>query len=422
MFGLYSVFSGVRPLRPELEVFFIDMDAYFASVEQLDAPERSGKPLAVTPVLAPTGCCIACSYEARAFGVRTGCCVRDARKACPDIAIVQARPDRYIQIHHQVLDAIDTVLPVTEVESIDECWCRLLANERAADTVRQLARGVKEAIRARIGPLSCSIGVGPNRLIAKTASALDKPDGLTLLPRASLPGQLRELRLTDLPGVSKGVNRRLRAAGVHSIEDLYARSPEQLRHAWGSVLGIYWWHWIRGDWLDGPPTRRRTVGHQHVLAPEYRTTERARGVSLRLLSKAAQRMRSLNYVATRLSLWIELLDRGSWKDWAPVSRTDDTVELHRVLRTLWRDAPGAAVLQVGVRLEGLEPASAQLPLFPGERARRDLMRAIDIINRRAGADTIYIAAMHHERKTAPRRIPFGAPPDLSLPDRDGSDW
>ncbi|MCB9837732.1 MAG: DUF4113 domain-containing protein [Phycisphaeraceae bacterium] len=407
---------------PELEVLFIDMNAYFASVEQMDHPEHRGRPLAVTPVLAPTGCCIACSYEARAFGVKTGCCVRDAKRACKDIAIVRARPDRYVRVHHQILDAIDSVVPVTQVDSIDECWTRLLSNERPLEIARGLALGVKAAIRERVGPLTCSIGIAPNRLIAKTASDMRKPDGLTIIPRSSLPGILTGLSLTDFPGISKGVNRRLRAAGIHTVEDLYARTPEQLRRAWGSVLGVYWWHWLRGDRAEGPATRRRTVGHQHVLAPQFRTTERARGVSLRLLSKAAQRMRSLDYVATRLSLWLELCNDRPWRDWAPVARTNDTIELNRVLLTLWKDAPGGAVLQVGVRLEDLEPIDTQLPLFPEERARRSLMEAIDRINRKGGADTIYLASMHHERKTAPRRIPFGAPPDLNLPDSDGSDW
>jgi len=407
---------------PELEVLFIDMDAYFASVEQMDNPQLRGRPVGVTPVLAPTGCCIACSYEARADGVKTGCSVRDARRRCPGITIVKARPDRYVGIHHELLGAIDTVIPVSEVESVDECWCRLMVNERSPERVASLARGIKSAIRSRIGTLTCSIGVVPNRLLSKTVGGMNKPDGVTVLPRSSLPGPLVDLRLTDFPGISKGINRRLRSADIHTVRELYARTPEQLRSAWGSVIGIYWWHWIRGDQLSSAKTHRRTVGHQHVLAPEYRSPTRARGVSIRLLSKAAQRMRSLGYVATRISLWIQLVRDRSWGDWSPVARTDDTVELNHEMLRLWRDAPVGDVLQVGVRLEGLEPVDAQLPLFPGERSRRSLMRAIDTINLRGGSDTVYIAAMHNERKTAPRRIPFGAPQDLDLPDTDGTGW
>lgn len=411
------------PYQPiELETLFIDMDAYFASVEQMDRLELRERPIAVTPVLAPTGCCIATSYEARAAGVKTGCGVREAQRLCPEITVVKARPDRYITVHHQILAAIDSVIPVVQVESVDECWCRLLANERSPAAVDRLVSGIKSAIVSRIGPITCSIGIAPNRLIAKTAAGMRKPDGMMSIRRSELPGPLRALGLTDLPGISKGINRRLRTAGIHTIDDLYGRSAEELRLAWGSVLGVYWWHWIRGDELPGPKTHRRTVGHQHVLAPEFRASGRARGVSLRLLSKAAQRMRSLGYVAGRLSLWLGFVGGGSWGDWAPVARTDDTAELHGELLKLWRDAPTGNVLQVGVRLEGLVLADVQLPLFGAERSRRSLMEVMDRINRRGGADTIYLAAMHNERKTAPRRIPFGAPPDLELPDADGSGW
>ncbi len=407
---------------PELEILFVDMDAFFASCEQVDRPLLRGRPIAVAPIDGPSGCCIATSYEARAQGVKTGCRVRDALQLCPGITIVKARPDRYVEVHHKLLAAIESVVPVSEVESVDECWCRLLTNERDPAWLQRAADAIKAEMRSSIGPLTCSIGVAPNRLLAKVASGMHKPDGFTVLPRSSLPGPLLDLSLTDLPGISSGINRRLRSAGISTMQDLYARSAPQLRTAWGSVLGIYWWHWIRGDQLPGPKGHRRTVGHQHVLAPEYRPFERARGVSLRLLSKATQRMRSLGYVATRLSLHLHLVGSGSWGDWSPVSRTNDTMELHGELLKLWTDAPRANVLQVGVRLEGLVPADHQLPLFGGERERRSLMEAIDLINRRGGADTLYLGAMHNERKTAPRRIPFGAPPSLDLPDQDGSAW
>lgn len=408
--------------HPQLAVMFIDMDAYFASVEQMDNPHLKGTPVAVTPIDAPTGCCIATSYEARRHGVKTGCMVRDARAKCPGITIVNARPDRYIQVHHTVLDAIESAVHVTEVESIDECRCQLLSNEQPKDAALRIANAVKLSLWKRVGSLTCSIGVGPNRLIAKVAAGMNKPDGVTVIQRDDLPHAIEHLELTDLPGISRGIARRLRAHSITTIAQLYQRTEHDLRKGWGSVLGSYWWHWIRGHQLDTPKTHRRTISHQHVLAPEFRSPEHAPGVSLRLLSKAAQRMRSLNYVTSRIALTVIPVNGRAWSDWTPISPTDDTITLHQHLQNLWGAAPKGNTMQLGVRLENLTPKAHDLPLFPQEKTSRDLMAAIDAINQRAGADTIYLGAMHDQRKTAPRRIPFGSPPDLALPDTDGNSW
>jgi len=107
---------------------------------------------------------------------------------------------------------------------------------------------------------------------------------------------------------------------------------------------------------------------------------------------------------------------NAWSDWMPMRPTADTIELHNALAAMWHDVPSGRILQLGVRLEGLERADAQLPLFDHEQKREALMEAIDAINRRCGADAVYLGVMHHQRNTAPRRIPFGKPPDLELPD------
>ncbi|GAB4549976.1 MAG: DNA polymerase IV [Phycisphaerales bacterium] len=411
---------------PELEVLFIDMDAFFASVEQMDHPHLRGRPVGVTPTPGPSGCCIATSYEARRHNVKTGCRVGEARQRCPGITIVRSRPDRYIEVHHAVLAAIEKCVPVACVESVDECWALLMKNEQPRDRAETIALAIKEQIRQDVGPITCSIGIASNRLVAKVAGAMRKPDGLSVVERSSLPGALLGLELTDLPGIADNIARRLRAHRIVTMEDLYAQSPAQLRAAWGSVLGVYWWHWIRGERVEGPATRRRTVGHQHVLAPKFRSPEHARGVAVRLLSKAAQRMRSLGYAATRLSMHIRYTDRSGWADWSPVDETDDTIALTDELYTLWARAPRREVMRIGVTLEGLSPANRQLLLpfdAPGTAAGRgpdagrgQLMRALDVVNRKHGHDAVYLGSMHAERKSAPRRIPFGQPPDLSLPD------
>ncbi|GAB5494996.1 MAG: DNA polymerase IV [Phycisphaerales bacterium] len=404
--------------QPDLEVLFLDFDAFFAGVEQMDRPELRGRPIVVTPTPGPSGCCITASYEARAYGIKTGIRAGEAMELCPEVTIVRSRANRYIQVHHELVEAIGTAMCIESVDSVDELWGRLLANERSRPEAERIARNVKRAIREQVGPITCSIGIAPNRLIAKVAGGMQKPDGLTVIGRSELPGPLLELSLTDLPGISTGINRRLRAKGITTIEDLYNRSKRQLREAWGSVNGEYWYHWIRGDHLLGPKTRRQTIGHQHVLSPQYRAHDKAWGVAVRLLSKAAQRMRREGYVASRLSLVVRYTDRKSWGDWAPLGATADTVEMYETLVQLWRDAPVSEVLMVGVTLMDLSPPDSQMPLFEGERNSRQLWAAIDKINARYGVDKVYIATMHGQKDAAPRRIPFGRPPDLRLADVD----
>lgn len=404
--------------NPDLEVMFIDFDCYFAGVEMMDNPELRGRPVVITPTPGPSGCCITSSYEARAFGIKTGCRVSDARKLCPDVVNVRARPARYIEVHHQLIEAIESAVHITSVDSVDECWGQLMANERERSAAERIARSVKAAIRERVGSVTCSIGVAPNRLIAKVVGGFNKPDGLTIVGRSELPGALLDLDLTDLPGINTGINRRLRAKGIATVADLYERTPAQLREAWGSIDGVRWWHWIRGDHLTGPKTRRRTVGHQHVLAPEYRAHDRAWGVAVRLLSKAAQRMRSMDYVAGKLALSVRYTDGRGFGDWSPLGGTGDTVVMYNVLRSMWDEAPVSDVLSIGVTLLDLELKAAQMPLFDRERAMQDLWGVIDRINAKCGVDTVYMAPMHGERGSAPRRIPFGKPPDLRLADLD----
>lgn len=413
--------------RPELEVLFVDMDAFFASVEQMDHPPLRARPVGVTPTPGPTGCCIATSYEARARGVKTGCRVGEAERLCPGIVIRRSRPDRYIEIHHAILGAIGRCVPVTRVESVDECWALLMENERPRERAETIALAIKEQIRQDIGPLSCSVGVGPNRLIAKIAAGMNKPDGLTVIERSRLPGALLRLELTDIPGIARGISARLAAHGITGVQDLYARSLSELRSAWGSVLGEYWYHWIRGERIDTPATRTRSVGHQHVLAPKFRDPERARAVGVRLVAKAAQRMRSMDRRTRRLSLGVRFADGQHWGAWTPIDATSDTIALTHAYFALWDRCPKGRVFAVSVTLEGLEREGVQLLLpypstpIPSSHARSDLMHAIDVANRKHGHDAVYLGSMHHARDSAPRRIPFAWIPDLALPDIEERD-
>lgn len=396
---------------------FVDMNAYFASVEQQFRPELRGRPVAVAAVQADSTCCIAVSYEAKPYGIRTGTGVGEAKRRCPDIRIIEARPEVYVRVHHQIIAAVETVLPVEKVCSIDEMACRLLGREREPQRAVALGRQVKRAIAERVGEhLRCSVGVAPNRFLAKVASDLQKPDGLTLITPADLPQRLYALGLTDLPGIGRRMRNRLWSHRVMSVEQLCALSKAQMRAIWGSVVGEYYWHWLRGHEPPQPATRRTTIGHSHVLPPELRTQEGARAVLVKLIHKAAMRLRRSGYWAGRLSVYVSFgRDESGWEGAVALGQCQDTRTMLQAFDVLWPLRPPGRITQVAATLSELTaPHSAAEPLFPQGRADLHLARVMDRINVRFGGRGIYPASMLAAEKedAAPMRIAFNHIPDI----------
>lgn len=421
-----------------LHCLYVDMNSFFASVEQHLDPRLRGKPVAVVPVLADTTSVIAASYPAKAFGVKTGVRVGEAKRMCPGLILVTGGHDQYIKFHHKVLAAIDTVIPVDRVCSVDEFACRLLREEREPANARKIAQRVKDAIRTLVGEsLTCSVGVAPNRFLAKVAADMQKPDGLTVLEKKDLPGALYGLKLMDLPGIGAKMHERLKSAGISSVERLCSLGEDELRRAWGSVVGGEWFHRLRGETLAEHRTITRSIGHSHVLSPKRRDEEEARAVGVRLLTKVAQRARAMGYVGEQLSVGVRYLTpRGE-----PARKWDHTVRLSpvglpggggggenetgallRAFAAAWAKKPPGRMLKLGITLHGLTPlASATPTLFVEKRDGGRLSKALDAINKKYGSDTLYPASMHSAKKSAPRRIAFGNIPDLEVPDTDGGE-
>jgi DNA polymerase-4 len=398
-----------------LRHLFVDMNAYFASVEQHDRPELRGKPVAVVAVMTDRTCCLAASYEAKRFGIKTGTGVREARQMCRGLKIVEARPPLYVWIHGQIVEAVDAVIHVEKVYSIDEMSCRLNPDDRTPERAAELAREVKRSIAHRIGPtLRCSVGIAPNVLLAKVASDIQKPDGLTILEDRELPERMFSLTPRDLPGIGSRMEERLRKAGIHTMEQLYAATVEQLARVWNSrLLGETWWRRIRGEDLPEVPTHRRTVGHSHVLPPEFRSDAGARAVMTRLLHRAAARLRRLDYWTGALSIRLDYLGGGGWHETARFPPVRDTLSLLESFDRLWPAVLDARPLKVSLTLHDLAAAAGMsLPLFPEDRVRSTLADAMDSINERLDTCGICFGGMLGAEHTAPLRIPFAAIPEL----------
>jgi DNA polymerase-4 len=391
---------------------FLDLNSYFASVEQELRPELRGKPIAVVPLMADTTFCIAASYEAKAFGVKTGTRVDDAKKMCPRLVCVQARHDAYVKFHHAIVDAVESCVPVHAVVSIDEMACKLTGSQQQVEKATKLALRIKQTIKDNVGStLRCSIGLAPNRFLAKVASDMQKPDGLTIIEQKDLPDILFKLRTIDFPGIGRQMEKRLQQFEIFTAKDLLSRSESDLRKVWGGVVGARYWHLLRGEDLEELETRRRTVGHSHVLPPSERTKEGAFGVAQKLIHKAAARLRRMQYWSSSLALSVKFMNRPRWETHVNFVKCQDTLTLLEALQTLWCKFPEAGKpLQVGVMLYNLVPDHLHnFGLFDEEK-RTGLAKAMDVLNKKYGKTAVHFGGM--TGNTAPTRIAFTNIPEL----------
>src|SRR3984885_3382851 len=359
--------SSTQPISPQqdpqpgpcLNWLFVDLNSYFASVEQQVRPELRGRPVGVVPMMADTTVCIAASYEAKAFGVKTGTVVADAKRMCPEIVLVEARHEIYVDYHHRVVEVVESCLPVSSVLSIDEMACRLMGRERPLVAALELGRRVKARIRERVGPmLRSSVGLATNRYLAKIASDMEKPDGLVALPLDILPEALRRITLRDLPGIGAKTEKRLNDQGITTMDHLLALDRENAGEIWGSVWGERLFHWLQGEDFEMAETEHlKSLSHQHVLAPDMRTPEKAWAVAHKLLHKAAMRLRAGGLWASGIGLAVGFagpkgeqrapvstygVPTKGWKAELKLSECQDNPTLIAALARLWASRPAGA--------------------------------------------------------------------------------
>jgi DNA polymerase-4 len=391
----------------KLRWLFLDLNSYFASVEQQARPELRGRPVIVVPVASDYTSAIAASLEAKALGIRTGMKVLDAKQICRDLAVIDARHDVYVEYHHRILDEIERHLHVTKVMSIDEVACELLGDERKPENALALARQVQAGVLKNVGAcLRSSVGLAPSVLLAKTASDMKKPGGLTVLGMDQLPGPLLDLDLRDLSGIGRNMKARLVAAGVTDIAALWALSPNRMRAVWGSIMGERFCYGLHGidppDIATKPP---QSIGHSHVLGHRLRNAGDAHLVGRRLLTRAASRLRRTGMTAGGLSLYLRMTDEPSRDAALRFDLTADTFHLLRIYEDLWhatvRAGEACRPRLVGVTLFGLSVLGDIAPpdLFGWSAAATEdpkklrLSAAMDKLNQRYGSETVAVGTV-----------------------------
>ncbi len=325
------------PIKAGLKWLFLDLNSYFASVEQQENPHLIGKPVAVVPSMTDATCAIAASYEAKAFGVKTGTKIYEAKKMCPNLICIKADHSRYVDYHHRIIEATERVIPVNKTWSVDEFDCLLLGRERKYENAVKLANDMKQSIYDHVGKqIRCSIGIAPNSFLAKVATEIEKPNGLVILKPEDLPGRLLELKLTDLPGINIAMLTRLNKAGINTIEGLYHTSPKQCRAIWRSVQGERFWYWLHGYDVPYQKTSPSMLGHSRMLDPKSRTLEETRQMGRRLLFKACTRLRRKQLYAKHFIMKVTFLNGQRWVGHRDFPASQDTFLMMSFFDAMWQ--------------------------------------------------------------------------------------
>jgi len=292
----------------------------------------------------------------------------------------------------------------------------LTGRDRNYDNAVALGHEIKESIKKNAGEsLRCSVGLAPNRFIAKIASGMKKPDGFTVITKEDLPEALYSLKLADLPGIGRNMSARLKKHGVHNIKDLYSLSGDRFLDIWHNIEGKRLSQLLSGQDMPEQETRRRSVSHSHVLPPQMRSDERMRAVFIRLIHKAGFRLRRLKYLAGTITVKVKYFNSAnSWKRKLNIGKRHDTQSLIRAFSEIWKYRPrGLMPLSVAVVLSELTPINeASYSLFSNEFKQDKLASALDTINEKYGTNSIYFGSMHEASESAPLRISFTSIPDV----------
>lgn len=273
------------------KIIHIDMDAFYASVEQRDAPELRGKPVVVGGSPTGRGVVAAASYEARKFGIHSAMPAYRALKLCPQAIFVRPRFERYKEISHQIREIFYAYTDLVEPLSLDEAYLDITENKKEIPSAREVAALLKADIRRETG-LVASAGVAINKFLAKMASDIDKPDGLHVIPPHKMQEYLEQLPVGKFHGIGKATEAKMLKRGIKTGLDLKKLSEQELRRSFGKV-GYFYFNIVRGnDPRPVTPNRiRRSVGAENTFSENLETLAEVQDKLRIIAAKVAERLR-----------------------------------------------------------------------------------------------------------------------------------
>ncbi len=378
-------------------IMHVDMDAFFASVEQLDHEEYRGKPLIVGGI-GGRGVVSTCSYEARKFGVHSAMPTAKAMQLCPQGIFISGNYPRYGEVSQQIFDIFDHYSPLIEPLSIDEAFLDLTGMERLMDNPCQYALKLKREIKEKTG-IVASVGIAPNKFLAKIASDLDKPDGLVLVDKDKVQDFLDPLPVRRIWGVGAKTTAVLDRMRIRTIADLRQMSYEELHKTFGDKTAQHLFLLAQG--IDERPVaprgRAKSIGNEVTFGEDLQTAEDALQVLLELSVKVGWRLRKAGFKAKTVQLKLRTRDFTTYtrqKQLFEASNFDD--DIYTVIRELF----GALNISQNIRLLGVSATGfgemENLSLFHDEKKDK-LYQAIDGINSKFGKLGVTRGSLLHNK-------------------------
>ena len=381
-------------------ILHVDMDAFFASVEQLDDPSLRGRCVLVGG-LSDRGVVAACSYEARKFGIHSAMPMFQARRKCPDAVIVPPQRGRYKELSGRIMATLSQFSPLVEPVSIDEAYLDITGCEKLQGNPEQVAAAVKTAVRAAVD-LTCSVGAAPVKFLAKIASDLDKPDGLTVIRPERMMTFIDTLDVKKVPGVGPKMQARLRDMGIRHLGDVRAYPEDLLRRRLGKFgRRLRELSFGRDSARVIPSTAPKSVSSEETLAANTRDRRQLGRCLLKHAEDVARQLRRKRMRARTVILIVRHGDFSRVTRQSALARPSQSAEpiYHRVMKMLESYPLTRDVRLIGAGASGLLPAGTpvQMDMFAAgpesDRNWEKVDRAVDHITERFGRGVIRRASL-----------------------------
>ncbi|NTW61627.1 hypothetical protein HGB24_03000 [Candidatus Saccharibacteria bacterium] len=390
----------------------VDLNSAFASIEQQSRPLLRNRPIAVVNRRTVNTAIVTASYEAKALGVKVGMRFSEASRLAPGLVAIESDPPKYRYVYRKLVAILGDYSPRLTMKSIDEGVLDFhgFTNHRP---LIDIGYEIKQRLKDEVGvAMRCNVGIGPNRFLAKTAAGLHKPDGLDIITSENLRAVYGELDLTDLTGIAKHYDQRLRAVGIDTpIAFLDADEKTLEKVVFKSIVGRHWYVRLRGFEVDDREFSTKTVGRQYVLEDRNLTRREITARLHHLCESVGFRLRSQDKLARGVFVYVKTIDHQYWHASRMVQMPfySDT-SINSLAQALFVNAP-EGIKEIGVRCYGLcgGDDNKQLGLFSDDIVRElGLVGAIDAINYRYGDRTIHSADTLSGSRVIKQKIPFGS--------------